>query len=49
MLYVLSAPAITPMMRGPDFGIDIDDIASKQVEGVAIAHGEPIDSAVTDI
>jgi hypothetical protein len=28
MLHLLSAWAITPMMRGPDFGIDIDDIAS---------------------
>jgi hypothetical protein len=37
------------MMRDPDFGIDIDDIASKQVSGVAISHGEPIDSAVIDI
>jgi hypothetical protein len=28
MRHWLSASAITPMMRGPDFGIDIDDIAS---------------------
>jgi hypothetical protein len=37
------------MMRGPDFGIDFQNLASKQVQGVAIAHVELIDSAITDI
>jgi len=37
------------MMRGPEFGIDIVDIASTQESGVAIAHVELFDSAATDI
>jgi hypothetical protein len=36
-------------MRGPDFGIDILDIASRQVTGVANVHFERVDSAATDI
>ena len=49
MSRLLSDCTIAHMMRGPEIGIDICDIASKQVQGVAIVHVERIDSAVTDI